>query len=167
MDDSLYDEFGNYIGPELSDSEASEPEDAAGGAGPGPGGEDQAGSDAESIGDEAVDDGGPTGMSLVLHEDKKYYPSAEEVYGRDTETLVQEEDAQPLEVPIVAPVKVSHIEVSTPHIALEETPLYTPAYLRSLHASPELARCVLVAGHLHHGKTSLVDLLVRHTHALP
>lgn len=38
------------------------------------------------------------GMSVVLHEDKKYYPTAEEVYGPDVETLVMEEDAQALEV---------------------------------------------------------------------
>ena len=37
-------------------------------------------------------------MAVVLHEDKKYYPTAEETFGKDTETLVQEEDAQPLEV---------------------------------------------------------------------
>ena len=37
---------------------------------------------------------------IVLHEDKKYYPTAEEVYGKETETLVMEEDAQPLEVPL-------------------------------------------------------------------
>jgi hypothetical protein len=37
-------------------------------------------------------------MQVVLHEDKKYYPSAEEVYGQETETLVMDEDAQPLEV---------------------------------------------------------------------
>lgn len=36
--------------------------------------------------------------AVVLHEDKKYYPSADEVYGKETETLVMEEDAQPLEV---------------------------------------------------------------------
>lgn len=35
---------------------------------------------------------------IVLHEDKKYYPTAEETYGKETETLVMEEDAQPLEV---------------------------------------------------------------------
>ena len=38
--------------------------------------------------------------AIVLHEDKKYYPTADEVYGKETETLVMEEDAQPLEVPI-------------------------------------------------------------------
>ncbi len=36
--------------------------------------------------------------TVVLHEDKKYYPSAQEVYGKETETLVMDEDAQPLEV---------------------------------------------------------------------
>jgi hypothetical protein len=45
-------------------------------------------------------------MAVVLHEDKKYYPTAEEIYGAEVETLVMEEDAQPLEVPIIAPVKV-------------------------------------------------------------
>ncbi len=44
--------------------------------------------------------------AVVLHEDKQYYPSAQDVYGVDVETLVQEEDAQPLSEPIIAPVKV-------------------------------------------------------------
>jgi len=48
----------------------------------------------------------PAHNAVVLHEDKKYYPTAEEVYGPDVETLVQEEDAQPLSEPIIAPVKV-------------------------------------------------------------
>eukprot|EP00955_Chlamydomonas_euryale_P031973 335153-Chlamydomonas_euryale.AAC.1 len=38
------------------------------------------------------------GMQVVLHEDKKYYPSADEVYGESVEALVMDEDAQPLEV---------------------------------------------------------------------
>ena len=41
-----------------------------------------------------------------MHEDKQYYPSASDVYGEGVETLVQEEDAQPLTEPIIAPVKV-------------------------------------------------------------
>ncbi len=36
-------------------------------------------------------------MQVVLHEDKKYYPTAEETFGEGTEALVQEEDAQPIE----------------------------------------------------------------------
>ena len=38
-------------------------------------------------------------MAVVLHEDKKYYPSAEEVYGPEVETIVHEEDTQPLTGP--------------------------------------------------------------------
>lgn len=46
-----------------------------------------------------------TQMAVVLHEDKRYYPSALEVYGPDVETIVQEEDAQPLDKPLIEPVK--------------------------------------------------------------
>lgn len=49
---------------------------------------------------------GPQPSAVILHENKKYYPTAEEVYGPDVETLVQEEDAQLLSEPIVAPIKV-------------------------------------------------------------
>ena len=48
--------------------------------------------------------------AIVLHEDKKYYPDAKEVYG-DVETLVMEEDAQSIETPIIAPVKVKTFSV--------------------------------------------------------
>lgn len=49
--------------------------------------------DDDDIGEH--DDDHP-GMEVVLHEDKKYYPTAEEVYGPEVETIVQEEDTQPL-----------------------------------------------------------------------
>jgi U5 small nuclear ribonucleoprotein component len=42
--------------------------------------------------------------AIVLNEDKKYYPDASEVYP-EAETLVQDEDAQPITVPIIASVK--------------------------------------------------------------
>lgn len=42
---------------------------------------------------------------VVLHEDKKYYPTADKIYGPGVETLVQEEDTQLLSEPIIAPVK--------------------------------------------------------------
>jgi 116 kDa U5 small nuclear ribonucleoprotein component len=43
---------------------------------------------------------------IVLHEDKKYYPEANEVYGEDVEVLVQEEDTQALTESMVAPTKM-------------------------------------------------------------
>lgn len=48
--------------------------------------------------------------SIVLHEDKKYYPDAHEVYG-EAEVLVMEEDAQPIEKPIIEPVKIKSFSV--------------------------------------------------------
>ena len=36
------------------------------------------------------------GYQIVLHEDKRYYPEAEKIYGKGVETLVMDEDAQPL-----------------------------------------------------------------------
>lgn len=48
----------------------------------------------------------PVHNAVILHEDKQYYPSAEDVYGPGVEALVQEEDAQPLSEPIIAPIKV-------------------------------------------------------------
>jgi len=33
------------------------------------------------------------GREIVLHEDKQYYPTAAKVFGKDVQTLVQEEDA--------------------------------------------------------------------------
>ena len=34
-----------------------------------------------------------TGQEIVLHEDKRYYPEAEAIFGKGVETLVMEEDA--------------------------------------------------------------------------
>ena len=96
----------------------------------------------------AGEDGG--GMAVVLHEDKKYYPTAEETYGKETEALVQEEDAQPLEVPIIAPIKQKKFQVEESQGLRSR---YTPEFLGSLLSTPELIRSVAVVGHLHHGKT--------------
>ena len=106
---------------------------------------------------EEDEDTGPSSMQVVLHEDKKYYPSAEETYGADVESLVMEEDAQPLEVPIIAPVKKKKFET------LEREPLrtsYTNEFMGTLMSNPELVRNVAIIGHLHHGKTTIMDMLV-------
>lgn len=62
---------------------------------------------------QTVDDEGDVSQAVVLHEDKKYYPTAKELYGPDVETIVQEEDAQPLTEPIVKPVKHKKFVVSS------------------------------------------------------
>jgi U5 small nuclear ribonucleoprotein component len=172
MDDSLYDEFGNFIGTVESDVESE-------------GGQDDldARADVYLQDDEEEDvaeeqlmevDGTkqmnqrlntetPTN-AIILHEDKQYYPSASQVFGPDVEVLVQEEDTQPLTEPIVAPLKVKSF-------AVEEKDLppvnYSRAYMAQLTHFPEAVRNIALVGQLHHGKTGLIDLFVNETHVLP
>lgn len=48
---------------------------------------------------------GADDTSIVLHDDKKYYPTPAEIYGPDVETIVQDEDTQALTDPIIKPIK--------------------------------------------------------------
>ncbi|CAG8498929.1 10302_t:CDS:10 [Scutellospora calospora] len=160
MDDSLYDEFGNYLGPELPDSDEEEivPQPMQ---------------DVEDLYEEGEEDAGGPSMALmevddvpqtqvVLHEDKKYYPSAEEVYGPEVETLVQEEDTQPLSEPIIQPIKIKKFQLVEKN--LPET-RFKKEFLVDMMNFPELIRNIAIIGHLHHGKTSFVDMLVNETHS--
>ncbi|KID72078.1 Pre-mRNA-splicing factor cwf10 [Metarhizium brunneum] len=159
--DDLYDEFGNFIGEEAESEDASE-------AGV------EAGADAGDYvyDDEPEETGGVTGTELmeiddgpsnavVLHEDKQYYPTAQQVYGEDVETRVEEEDAQPLSEPIIAPVEQKKFNI-------EEADLppvfFDRKFMTDLMNFPEQTRNVALAGHLHHGKTSFMDMLVLETH---
>ena len=118
MDANLYDEFGNYVGPEMGSSDddddvarRDESRDDRAAAATNAAREDaHDASDASE--DDAMDDDDLNASAITLAEDKKYYPTAEEVYGEGTETLVENEDAQALETPIVAPVKVKNIEAA-------------------------------------------------------
>ncbi|KAJ2317290.1 hypothetical protein GGI00_006812, partial [Coemansia sp. RSA 2681] len=179
MDASSYDEFGNYIGPELASSSEEEEEEndyeteAA-----------QVHADQDEVDEQSDQEGHSSGESggyseltamarrmdiaqtqVVLHEDKKYYPDAEEVFGPGVEALVQEEDTQPLTEPIIAPIKVRKFQVDEEE-GLPDTS-YTKEFLVDLLGYPAMTRNLAVSGHLHHGKTALVDLLVASTHEWP
>ncbi|KAI0221240.1 hypothetical protein LSAT2_027391 [Lamellibrachia satsuma] len=157
MDADLYDEFGNYIGPELeSDDDDDESDDQGEREEPGYG----AGGDNDDM-DLDRDEPEDSDMQVVLHEDKKYYPTPEEVFGPDVETIVHEEDTQPLTEPIIAPVKKKKFQMAEQD--LPET-VYETEYMADIMDSPELIRNVVFCGHLHHGKTSFVDCLVEQTH---
>ena len=52
-----------------------------------------------------------TQVSVILHEDKRYYQGAAEVFGPEVETIVQEEDNQPLDKPLVQPVKKNKFQL--------------------------------------------------------
>ena len=98
-----------------------------------------------------------TSTAVVLHEDKKYYPSAEEVYpGVNTATL--DEDAQPLEEPILAEEGRGLADRAA---GLGAAPARSAsAFLRGLLGAPSLLRNVALLGPLHAGKTLLVDALL-------
>ncbi len=73
MDPDLYDEFGNYVGPELeseSDSESEEEKERE---------EEEEEEEDMQEGEEREEEEMARSMAIVLHEDKKYYPTAGEV----------------------------------------------------------------------------------------
>ncbi|XP_043262839.1 116 kDa U5 small nuclear ribonucleoprotein component [Colletes gigas] len=160
MDADLYDEFGNYIGPDLASD--SEDENEYGNAGDDVDDRERSDEEMEEDKDESREQSEQgNSMAVVLHEDKRYYPSALEVYGPEVETLVQEEDAQPLDKPLIAPTRKPKFQIKQQQ--LPDT-TYSIEFLADMMDAPHLIRNVVLLGHLHHGKTTLVDCLVRQTH---
>ncbi|KAH9043705.1 Calreticulin family-domain-containing protein [Lactarius pseudohatsudake] len=168
-----YDEFGNYIGADIDSDEEG---DVAEGNTEVPHVSQQR--PLEGYDDEPGAEPGTSLMELsktvlwlvepvhnavVLHEDKQYYPSASDVYGEGVETLVQEEDAQPLTEPIIAPVKVRKWTVEEK--GMPET-RFDKGFLVNMMSFPDMVRNVAVVGHLHHGKTALLDMLIFETHKI-
>ncbi|KAF9310911.1 U5 small nuclear ribonucleoprotein component [Podila horticola] len=167
MDESMYDEFGNYLGPDLSDEEEDDEEEYAQQA------QDQdmaEGDEEEDVKMEEENVRTSTALSrlgeipqnqIVLHEDKKYYPTAEEVYGEGVEALVEEEDTQPLTEPIVQPIKTKKFQLEEKDLPITR---FRKQYMYDLMAFPPRVRNVALVGHLHHGKSSIMDMLVNETH---
>ena len=143
----MFDEFGNYIGP---------------GEGAGQGAADENG---ESIDEEEEkellreQEQRVEEEQIVLYEDKKYYPEMEEVY-RGVEVLIEEEDAQAITDPLIRHIKVKKFDLRVPL----PTTVYSPQFLTDMLGNPHSMRNVAIVGHLHHGKTQMVDILISQTH---
>lgn len=74
---------------------------------------------------------------------------------------MQEEDAQPLTQPIIAPIKQKKFVIQEADLP----PVYfSRDFMTDLMNFPEQIRNIAFAGHLHHGKTALMDMLVLQTH---
>lgn len=161
----LYDEFGNYIGPSLDDGSddefGEEEEDGFEHRRDRFADEDDEEEDRNQALTTRGDDHDNTmdvdENRIVLHEDKKYYPDAEEVYP-GVKTVTLDEDAQELNEPIIKPVKPKNFSVLTKEIPKLT---YDADYLTTLMHSPALIRNVVILGQFHHGKTSFCDLLVQ------
>eukprot|EP01063_Lacrimia_lanifica_P035730 TRINITY_DN689_c0_g1_i1.p1 TRINITY_DN689_c0_g1~~TRINITY_DN689_c0_g1_i1.p1 ORF type:complete len:966 (+),score=430.56 TRINITY_DN689_c0_g1_i1:72-2969(+) len=150
--DGEYDEFGNFIGKieesssepssESSEDESEEESEESSG--------EQGEADMEEVGAGAV----------VLHEDKKFYPDADEVYGQGTEVIVGEEDTQTIEQPIIAPKVEKHFhtkEKKSKKVGQQAS------YIQHVMHEPNFMRNVSVIGHLGHGKTGFMDYLLGET----
>jgi U5 small nuclear ribonucleoprotein component len=82
-------------------------------------------------------------QSIVLHEDKRYYPEASELYGDETEIVIGDEDAQTLETPIITPIKESkfgYIEKSLPETSFDYS------YMHGMMEKPNLVRNIALIG---------------------
>eukprot|EP00929_Paragymnodinium_shiwhaense_P000231 TRINITY_DN100482_c0_g1_i1.p1 TRINITY_DN100482_c0_g1~~TRINITY_DN100482_c0_g1_i1.p1 ORF type:complete len:984 (+),score=344.63 TRINITY_DN100482_c0_g1_i1:96-3047(+) len=156
MEETLYDEFGNYVGPEIEEEDDEEDEDWLGGL------DDNAKGDGDEEAAEAMDIDAEKGgdRQVVLHEDKKYYPDADELYP-EAETLVQMEDTQPLTDPIIAPVRSKNFDLLEKK--LPET-TFDFNFLAGMMDKPGLIRNMCFLGAMHHGKTLFMDQLVMQTH---
>eukprot|EP01083_Nonionella_stella_P142631 441743_1 len=123
--EDLYDEFGNYIGPDLasSDEESSDDDDDASEASSDNNNNNDDDEDQQSVVSEMEIDGDdnnnnnqlslPTeaigvgvaapANQIILHEDKVHYPSASTIYGPNVTTAVLDEDAMDISQPILPP----------------------------------------------------------------
>lgn len=162
MDQDLYDEFGNYIGPDLDSDEDDESLNGN------LHGDYEGESDEEENLNEDEERANQNNQQLaeydenrvVLHEDKKYYPTPEEVYGEDVEIIVQEEDTQALTQPIIEPVKKNKFSYK---LNVPQT-TYDLEFMTDLMDNTDLVRNVAFIGHLHHGKTTFMDCILEQTH---
>ncbi|KAF7458756.1 116 kDa U5 small nuclear ribonucleoprotein component [Cryptosporidium felis] len=102
--------------------------------------------------------------AIVLHEEKEYYPDASQVYGEDVEILVEEEDHQHIDEPLIAPAKENSFDLTERHLEELETS-FSFEFLRDMMDNSEFLRNVSLVGDLHFGKTTFLDMLVKSTHS--
>ncbi|KAL3532242.1 hypothetical protein ACH5RR_005763 [Cinchona calisaya] len=148
-DDSLYNEFGNYIGPEIeSESDRESKEEEEDDDLPDRTENEDAGSDGErqpglSTGWLTTTNNVDMENQVVRAEDKKYYPTAEEFYGEEVETLVMDEDELPLEQPIIKPVKDLKFELG----AKDSSAYVSTQFLLGLMSNPTLVNIEIAIRH--------------------
>jgi len=163
-----YDEFGNFLGDQDSDLDNEDGLEAQG--------EPFSDDYLQSAGDGALTLPGqqlPNGMEsemeistndenrIVLAEDKKYYLDANEVYP-GAKTVLMDEDTQGIDEPIIKSVKAKNFSILEKDGEIP-TLNYSSDFMATLMETPSLIRNVAFVGQFHHGKTVLMDTLVRST----
>lgn len=178
-----YDEFGNLIrgGDDEEEQEpverVQEEHDEAGqGTGAAADGSAGARGDAAEGGlrdedamqrEEEAPAAAASSKALVVR--REMFKSAEDTYP-GVQVQVGDEDTQPLEQPIIAPVKAEQFDrvmaESDKGVVIPAT-TFSKDFLFGLLHEPATVRNLAVVGALHHGKTSLMDLFLAQTHRTP
>ena len=142
-DEVQFDEFGNLINGNLSDSSDEESQI----------------SPSERHNYELTENE-DNDNAIVLAEDRTYYPTLSSTFD-GVETIIATADEKTLNDPIVEP----YVEKK---FMLEENDLpdttYSKRYMWEISKVPERIRNVAFCGNIHAGKTSLIDMLVEQTH---
>lgn len=156
-DGDLYDEFGNYIG---QDDESRDENDSR-----------RINTNSRE-GEQPLSQNllmrmediqpSPSNYEIVLHEDKQIYQDSTEIYGDEVEIMVEQEDTQPIEEPIIKYSKKRYWDTWEKEIP-ELT--FNFDYAMSTMENPNYIRNIAICGHLHHGKTALMDMFVKQTHS--
>ncbi|QID86291.1 hypothetical protein GRS66_008911 [Saccharomyces pastorianus] len=155
--DDLFDEFGNLVGadPFDSDEEGSVLDE-----------EEQ----YETVMFDNSDRESETGSHqlITVADEKEVGTTVEHPYGKDVEVLIETENTQSTETPLVEPVaQRTKLQEHTIFTQLKKNipkTKYDRDYMLSIADIPERIRNVGIIGPLHSGKTSLVDLLVTESH---
>ena len=140
MENRKWDDFGNPIG-EDSDSSTSEGEE-----------------EPES----SVQQRDPIENPVVLPEDKKYYPTVEEVFNSYTKVKHEDEDREDYTKPIIESAKKRIIADDVKKEIPKTT--FSMKFLEDILRDGKSVRNIAFVGALGHGKTELIDSLVKETH---
>ncbi|SCU87490.1 LADA_0E04302g1_1 [Lachancea dasiensis] len=143
MEEELYDEFGNLIGAESDDSISDEEQQ-----------------DLLVEEPEELEHDGLNSTALAVRN------NLDDAFSDDVEVLVETEDRQTIERPLVEPSEAARDDTAVYTKAVENIPRasYDMEYLKSLLKIPERIKNVAVLGALQSGKTSLIDMLVSEAH---
>ncbi|OWB86678.1 hypothetical protein B5S33_g5387 [[Candida] boidinii] len=160
-DEDIYDEFGNLINPSVAQDDASSSDEDGDNFNFFGTNIDEDDQDGDSDEDHNEEEQLGTHSSLILHEEKKYFPSVEEVYGADVETVVATTDAMDISEPLVEPEIEKQAKIEEKE--LPQT-TYSKQYMWEISKLPSKVRNVALVGSLHSGKTSLLDLFILETH---
>ena len=134
MEQRKWDEFGNPIG-EYSDETSSDDEN------PSP----------------------HSHSTVVLPEDKEYYPHPEDVFKSYTKIKNETVDREDYQKPIIESAKKRIIADDIKPSDIPET-TFSTEFLQHLLTNPQSTRNIAFVGSLGHGKTELIDCLVKDTH---